>query len=81
MAKSKKAKANITKKDIEKQPALVCKIKVLVGYENEKTFATITTTKEEVDYQFWYPGRTNKMIKEYKDIKDNYSWNDENKGE
>ena len=38
--------------------------------------ATIITSKEEVDYQFWYPGR-NKVIKEYKHIKDNYSWDDE----
>ena len=22
-----------------------------------KMYATITTTKDEVDYQFWYPGR------------------------
>ena len=47
-----------------------------MGYENGKTFATITTTKEEVDYQFWYPGRK-KVIKEYKYIKDFYSWSDE----
>ena len=51
-----------------------------MGYDNEKTFATITTTKKEVDYQFWYP-RRNKVIKEYKHIKDNYSWNDEYEGE
>ena len=38
--------------------------------------ATIITTKEEVDYQFQYPGR-NKVIKEYKYIKDSYSWGDE----
>ena len=38
--------------------------------------ATIITTKEEVDYQFWYPKR-NKVINEYKNIKDYYSWNDE----
>ena len=46
----------------------------------EKTFATITTTKEDVDYQFWYP-RRNKVIKEYKNIKDFYSWNDEDDSE
>ena len=41
-----------------------------------KINSTIITTKEEVDYQFWYPKR-NKVIKEYKNIKDYYSWNDE----
>ena len=51
-----------------------------MGYEYERIFATITTPKKEVDYQFWYPGR-NKVIKEYKHIKDNYSWNDEYEGE
>ena len=51
-------------------------MRFLVGYENEKTFATITTTKEDVDYQFWYPTR-NKVIKEYRNVKDFYSWNDE----
>ena len=50
---------------------------MLVGYgESEKLNATIITTKEEVDYQFWYPGR-NKVIKDYKHIKGNYSWDDE----
>ena len=39
-------------------------------------YATIITSKEEVDYQFWYPKR-NKVINEYKNIKDYYSWNDE----
>ena len=46
-----------TNRDVETQPVLFgCKIKMLVGYEDEKMFATITTTKEDVDYQFWYPG-------------------------
>ena len=59
------------------QKSLGCRIRMLVGYgENDKMNATIITTKEEVDYQFWYPGR-NKVIKEYKYIKDSYSWNDE----
>ena len=50
---------------------------MLVGYgEDGKMNATIITTKEEVDYQFWYPGR-NKVIKEYKYIKDKYSWENE----
>ena len=43
------------------QLLLGCKIKMLVGYEGDKMFATIITTKEEVDYQFWYPGR-NKVV-------------------
>ena len=51
-------------------------MRFLLGYENGKTFATITTTKEEVDYQFWYAGRK-KVNKEYKYIKDFYSWSDE----
>ena len=38
--------------------------------------ATIITTNEEVEYHFWYPKR-NKVINEYKYIKDNYSWDDE----
>ena len=42
--------------------------------------ATITTTKEEVDYQFWYSGR-NKVIEEYSYIKDNYSWESEEETE
>ena len=54
-----------------------CRMRMLVGYDMEgKINATIITTKEEVDYQFWYPKR-NKVIKEYKNIKDYYSWNDE----
>ena len=60
--------------EVETQQVVGCKRRVLVGYENEKTFATFTTTK------FRYFER-NKFIKEYKHIKDNYSWNDENKGE
>ena len=38
--------------------------------------ATITSTKEDVDNQFWYPKRK-RVINEYKAIKDNYSWDDE----
>ena len=54
-----------------------CRIRMLVGYNMKgKMNSTIITTKEEVDYQLWYPKR-NKVIKEYKNIKDNYSWNDE----
>ena len=51
-----------------------------MGYENDKMYATITTTKDELDYQFWYPGR-NKVTKEYKLNMDNYSWADESDGE
>ena len=37
---------------------------------------TITTPKEDVDHTFWYPKR-NRVINEYKYIKDYYSWSDE----
>ena len=40
--------------------------------EVETQKATITTTKDEVDDQLWYPART-KLIKTYKNLKDNYS--------
>ena len=54
-----------------------CRIRILVGFDKDsKMNATIITSKEEVDYQFWYPKR-NKVINEYKNIKDYYSWNDE----
>ena len=44
-------------------PSVGCRIRMLVGYgENGEMNATIITTKEEVDYQFWYPKR-NKVIK------------------
>ena len=50
---------------------------MLVGYgDNAAMNATIITTKEEVDYQFQYPGR-NKVINEYKYIKDSFSWDNE----
>ena len=62
--------------EVETQPPVGCKIRILVGYENAKTLATITSSKKEVDFQFCYPGR-NKLIKGYKHIKDNYSWDDE----
>ena len=48
-----------------------------VGYDDKgKMSAVIITPKEDVDYQFWYPKR-NRVINEYKHIKDNYSWSDE----
>ena len=61
-----------------KQIKLGCKIRRLVGYGEvgEITDATIITTKEEVDDQFQYP-EWNKVIKEYKYIKDSCSWDDE----
>ena len=46
-----------------------------MDYDKGKTFANITTSKE-VDFKFWYPGR-NEVIKEYKNIKDDYSWSGE----
>ena len=39
-------------------------MRFLVGQDNGKTCATITTSKEEIDYQFQYPGR-NQVIKKY----------------
>ena len=51
-------------------------MRILLGYDNEIPCAYITTSKEEIDNQFWYP-RRNRVIKEYKDIKDNYSWSSE----
>jgi hypothetical protein len=48
-----------------------------VGYDDKaKMSATIITPKEDVDHQFWYPKR-NRVINEYKYIKDYYSWSDE----
>ena len=55
-------------------------MRFLVGKDNGKTNATITTSKEEIDYQFQYPGK-NKVIKEYKNIKDFYSWSNEEDSE
>ena len=48
----------------------------LIGEENGKINACITTSKEELDYQFQYPGK-NKVVKEYANIWDFYSWEDE----
>ena len=39
--------------EVETQQVIGCKMRFLVGYENKKAFAIITTSKEEVDYQFW----------------------------
>jgi hypothetical protein len=38
--------------------------------------ASITASKEELDYQLQYPGK-NKVIKEYANIRNFYSWGDE----
>ena len=55
-----------------KNQSFGCKLRVLFGYDNGKPCATITSSKEEIDSQFWYP-RRNRAIKEYKSIKDFYS--------
>ena len=60
----------------EKQKIDGHRMRFLVGKDNGKTNATITASKEEIDYQFQYPGK-NKVIKEYKNSKDFYSWSDE----
>ena len=51
-------------------------MRFLIGEENGKINACITTSKEELDYQFQYPGK-NKVVKEYANIQDFYSWGDE----
>ena len=58
------------------------KMRFLVGKDNHygKMNTTITISKEEIDRQFQYPGK-NKVIKEYKNIKDFYSWLDEEDSE
>ena len=38
--------------EVETQQSIGCKMRVLVGYEKSKTFATVTTSKEDVDHQF-----------------------------
>ena len=53
-----------------------CKMRILLGYDNGIPCATITSSKEGNDNQFWYP-RRNRVIKEYKDVKDNYFWSSE----
>ena len=56
-------------------------MRFLVGTDNGKMNATITISKEEIDRQFQYPGK-NKVIKEYKNIKDFYScWDEEDSEE
>jgi hypothetical protein len=41
----------------------------------EKMNASITSSKKELDYQLQYPGK-NKVIKEYVNIRNFYSWGD-----
>ena len=55
-------------------------MRVLFGYDNGKPCATITSLKKEIDNQFWHP-RRDKVIKDYKNIKDNYSWLNEDNSE
>ena len=50
--------------EVETQQVIGCKMRFLVGYENKKAFATISTSKE-VDYQIWCLGR-NRGIKNIK---------------
>ena len=52
----------------------------MFGYDNGKPCATITSSKEEIDSQFCYPWR-NRVIKEYKNIKDKYSSDGEDDSE
>ena len=60
----------------EDLPSIGCRIRMCVGYDDKgKMSATIITPKEDVDHQFWYPKR-NRVINEYKYIKDYYSWSD-----
>ena len=67
-------KGNKPKSD--KQKMVGHRMRFLIGEENGKINACITTSKEELDYQFKYPGK-NKVIKEYANIRDFYSWEDE----
>ena len=66
-------KGNTPKSD--KQKMVGHRMRFLIGEENGKINACITTSKEELDYQFQYPGK-NKVIKEYANIRDFYSWED-----
>ena len=52
------------------------RMRFLIREENGKINACIFTSKEELDYQFQYPGK-NKVVKEYVNIRDFYSWEDE----
>ena len=66
-----------TQEDESNLPSVGCRIRMCVGYDDKGNMsAVIITPKEDVDYQFWYPKR-NRVINEYKYIKDDYSWSDE----
>ena len=66
-----------TQEDESNLPRVGCRIRMCVGYDDKGKMSTVMITpKEDVDYQFWHPKR-NKVINEYKYIKDNYSWSDE----
>ena len=60
----------------DKQKMVGHRMRFLIGEENGIINACITTSKEELDYQFQYPGK-NKVVKEYANIRDFYSWGDE----
>ena len=53
-------KGNTPKSD--KQKMVGHRMRFLIGEENGKINACITTSKEELDYQFQYPGK-NKVVK------------------
>ena len=55
----------VLKEKKQQRKSIGCKMRFLVGDDNGKTRATITTSKEEVDYQFQYLGE----IKSPKNIK------------
>ena len=75
--KNKPISIESTQEDENKVPSVGCRIRILFGYDDSgKMNATIISTKEDVDNQFWYPKRK-RVINEYKTIKDSYSWDDE----
>ena len=69
-----KQKGNTPKSD--KQKMVGHRMRFLIGEENGIINACITTSKEELDYQFQYHGK-NKVVKEYAQIRDSYLWEDE----
>ena len=71
---------NILQRERKKTMRMMLGKKQISESQCKQLFATLTTPKEEEGDHFWYPGR-NKVREEHKDIKDNHSWNDENKGE
>ena len=69
-----KQKGNTPKSD--KQKMVGHRMRFLIREENGIINACITTSKEELDYQFQYHGK-NKVVKEYAQIRDSYLWEDE----